>query len=129
MPPPTGGERAFDGNAEIARGVHGFVGQPGLELAEGLLARVNLKPLDGALAAVGLFNGSVEDPLRGAPDVASGAVAFNEWNDWMVRNSEFAAGVLNCLAAFGQGQSVIALLHVSGTLPSWIKVGRKKALL
>jgi hypothetical protein len=34
--------------------------------------------LDGALAAVGLFDRGVEDALRGLPDVAAGAVAFNE---------------------------------------------------
>ena len=45
--------------------------------------------LDGALAAIGLFDRGVEDALRRLPDVAAGAVAFNERNDGIVGNREF----------------------------------------
>ena len=39
------GERAFDGDAQVARGGYGVVGQPGVELAEGFFAGEDLKPL------------------------------------------------------------------------------------
>ena len=85
-------QRSLDGNAQIARRVHRVVRQPGVELAEGLLAGENLKPLDGALAAVGLFDRGVEDALRGLPDVAAGAVAFDEGNDGIVGDLILAVG-------------------------------------
>jgi hypothetical protein len=80
------GERSFDGDAQVARGVDALIRQPGVELAIGLFAGKDFKPLDGALAAVGLFDGGVEDPLRGLPDVAAGAVAFDERDDRVVGN-------------------------------------------
>ena len=97
------GQRALDGDAQIARGVDGVIGQPGFEFAEGLFAGVDLEPLYGALAAVCLLHGRVEDALRGAPDVAAGAVAFDERDDGMVGNGEFSIGILDRLAAGGQG--------------------------
>ena len=78
------GQRSLDGDAQIARRGHRVVGQPGAELAKGLFAGEDLKPADGALAAVGLFDRGVEDPLRGLPDVAPRAVALDERNDGMV---------------------------------------------
>ncbi len=45
------GERPLDGDAQVARGGDGLVGQPGVELAKGLFAGEDLEPLDGALAA------------------------------------------------------------------------------
>jgi hypothetical protein len=96
------GERSLDGDAEVARGGYGVVGQPGGELAEGLLAGEDFKPLDLALAAVSFFNRGVKDALRGLPDVASGAVAFNERDDGIVRNFKLAVFVLDGLSVFGQ---------------------------
>ena len=94
------GERALDGDAQVAGRGHGVVGQPGGELAEGFFAGEDLKPADGALAAVGLFDGGVEDALRGLPDVAAGAVAFDEWDDGMVGDLKLAVAVLDGLAVF-----------------------------
>ena len=92
MPPPTGVVSGpFDGDAKVAGGVDGVVGQPGAELAVGLFAGEDLKPANGALAAVGLLDGGVEDALRGLPDVAAGAVAFDERNDGIVGNDELAS--------------------------------------
>ena len=110
------GQRSFDGDAEIAGRVDGVIGEPGFELAEGLFAGVDFEPLYGALAAVRLLDCGVEDPLRGAPDVASGAVAFDKRDDGMVGDGEFSIGILDRLAAGGQRQSVIARLHVGGSL-------------
>ena len=82
------GQRSFDGDAQIARRGDRVVGQPAGELAEGFFAGKDLKPADGALAAVGLFDCGVEDSLRGLPDVAAGAVAFNKRNDGIVGDCE-----------------------------------------
>ena len=91
------GERSLDGDAQVARSRYGVVGQPVVELAVGLLAGEDLKPADRALAAVGLFDRGVEDALRGLPDVAAGAVAFNEGNDGIVGNFELPVAVLDRL--------------------------------
>jgi len=103
--------RPLDGNAQVARRGHGIVRKPGLELAKGLFAGKNLKPLDGPLAAVGFFHGCVEYPLRRLPNVAAGAVAFNKRNDGMIGDFELPVAVLNRLAVFGQFQSVVGLCH------------------
>ena len=105
------GERSLDGDAQIAGGGDGVVGQPGAELAKGLFAGEDLKPADGALAAVGLFDRGVEDALRGLPDVAAGAVAFNERNDGVVGDLILPVAVLDRLAVFRQFQPVVGLLH------------------
>src|SRR6185437_14706718 len=80
------GERPFDGDAQIARRVYGVVGQPVLELAKGLLAGEDFKPLYAALAAIRLLHCGVEDALRCAPDVPARAVAFDVRNDGVIRN-------------------------------------------
>ena len=49
------GQRPFDGDAQITRGIYGIVGQPVLELAIRLLAGEDFEPLDAALAAIGLL--------------------------------------------------------------------------
>ena len=104
-------ERSLDGDAQIARRGHRIVGQPVAELAEGLFAGEDLEPADGALAAVGLFDRGVEDPLRSLPDVAAGAVAFDEGNDGMVGNGKLPVLVVDRLAVFRQLQPVIGALH------------------
>src|ERR1041385_3494498 len=52
-------------------------------------------PCDFALAFVGLLYGRVEHAHRGLPDVASGAVAFNEGNNGIVRNLIFSAAIFD----------------------------------
>ena len=104
-------QRTFDRDAQVARGRDGVVGQPVAELAEGFFAGKDLEPTNGALAAVGFFNRGVKDALRGFPDVAAGAVAFNERNDGVVRNLELPVQVLDRLAVFRQFQPVIRALH------------------
>ena len=106
------GQRSLDGDAQIARRVDGVVGQPVVELAIGLLAGEDLEPRDRALAAVGLFDRGVEDALRSLPDVAAGAVAFDEGNDGIVGNLILAVAVLDGLAVLRQFQPVVGLLHV-----------------
>ena len=105
------GERSLDGDSQIARGGYGVIRQPGGELAEGLLAGEDFKPLDLALAAVGLFDCCVKDALRGLPDVTAGAVAFNERDDGMVRNFKLAVFVVDGLPVFGQFEPVVCGLH------------------
>ena len=109
-------QRPFDRNPQIARRIDRLIRQPRLEFAKGLFSRVNLEPLHRALAAVRLLYRRVENPLRGAPDVAAGTVAFNKRDDGVVGNREFSIGILNRLAAVRQRQSVIARLHVVDVL-------------
>ena len=78
------GQRALDADAQIAEGADGVVGQPGLEAVHGLLAGEDFVPGDPALAAVGLLDCRIEHADRRFPDVAAGAVAFDEGNDGIV---------------------------------------------
>ena len=63
-----------------------------LNFVEALLAGENFHPGDLPLAAVGLFDGRVEHALAGPPDIRAGAVAFDEWNDGLIRHRQFATG-------------------------------------
>ena len=112
------GERALDGDAQIARRGYRVVRQPIVELPEGFFAGEDLKPANRALAAVGFFNRGVEDTLRGLPDIAAGAVAFDKWNDGMVGNFELPVAVFDRLAVFGQFQPVVRALHGFREIPS-----------
>ena len=114
------GERPFDGDAEIAGGGHGVVGEPGGELAEGFFAGEDFKPADGALAAVGFLYCAVEDALRGLPDVAAGTVAFDERDDGAIGDLKLAVGVLDRLAVFGERQPVIGGLHDDFWVPFYL---------
>ena len=105
------GQRSLDGDAQVARGGDRVVGQPGVELAKCLFAGEDLKPLDGALAAVGLFDRGVEDALRSLPDVAARAVALDERNDGIVGHLKLPVAVLNRLAVGGKRKAVIGGLH------------------
>ena len=84
------GQRALDRHQVLAAGRDGFVRQPGVEQVVGLLAGVDLHPVDLALAAVGLLHGGVEHAHRGAPDVRAGAVAFDERDDRLIGHGELA---------------------------------------
>src|SRR6202000_3453251 len=93
----------------------GVVGKPVLRLAEGLLAGKDFEPGHFAFAAVGLLDRGVEDALGGLPDVAARAVAFDEGDDRVVRDGVLAVGVLDRLAVGGDGDAVVAGLHLAGS--------------
>ena len=87
MPPPIGrGERALDADEVFAEAVDGLVGQPVVELLEGLLAGEDLHPGDLLLAAVGLLDRGVEHRRDARQMSRPGAVAFDERNDRVVRH-------------------------------------------
>ena len=105
------GEGSFDGDAEVDGGLDGVIGQPVLGFAVALFAGEDFVPLDGALAAVGFGYRCVEYALGGFPDVAAGAIAFDEGDDGVVGHGVDAVGVLDWLAVGGDGDVVIAGLH------------------
>ena len=86
------GERALDADEVVTEGGQGRFRQPVAGRLEGLLASEDFQPLDLALARVGLGDRGVEDADGGAPDVRAGAVAFDEGDDGMVGDGEFAVG-------------------------------------
>ncbi len=92
------GERTFDGDAEIANRVDGVLRQPFLELVISFFAGENFQPFDFAFAAVGFFDGGIEHAPRSLPDVAAGAVAFDERNHRMIRHAKHAVRKLDGLA-------------------------------
>src|SRR5262245_60158889 len=75
------GQRALDGNAEIANGFDRVVRQPFLKSIECLFAGKNFIPCDLALPAIGMLHGRVEYAPRSFPNVPASAVAFNERDD------------------------------------------------
>ena len=89
-----------------------------MEVVEGLLASEDLKPRHLALAAVGALDCGVEHAARGAPDVAAGAVPFDEGDDGAVRHAKRAARVLDRLAVRWNRDAVVGLLH--GCYPSML---------
>ena len=74
-------QRALDRDPVFADGVDGLVGQPGIELLPGGLARVGFHPHELPLAAVCGGHRGVQHPLRGPPDIAAGAVPADERDD------------------------------------------------
>src|SRR6187402_418804 len=105
------GEGSLDRDAEVDGRLHGVLGKPVALLAEGLLACEDLVPLHLALALVGLLYGSVEDHLRVLPDIAAGAVAFDEGNDGVRGDDELSVFVIDDLSVGRKGDTVIARLH------------------
>src|SRR5262249_59275995 len=75
------------------------VGQPAARRIEGLLAGQDLLPDDAALAAGGLRDRRIEHPGSGAPDVGTGAVAFDERDDGMVGDDPASVPIID----FGAG--------------------------
>src|SRR6266516_732652 len=76
-----GGARALDGDAVLADGLEGCVGQPAAGLFERRLPGQDLEPFDPALPLRRLLDGRVEHAPRRAPDVRPGAVSFDEGDD------------------------------------------------
>ncbi len=107
MPPPTGvvsGPLMATRNSRMALTVSS--GSQFLKLGLGFFAGENFVPGDRALAVVGLFNGGVEHAHGGFPDVAAGAVAFNEGNDGVVGHVVLAVAVLDLLPVGWDGNSI-----------------------
>ena len=97
-------ERALDRDQVLAAGGDGLVRQPSVEELVGLLARVDLEPVDLAAAAVGLGDGGVEDAHRGAPDVRARAVAFDEGDDRVCGHHQLAVLDADLGAAGGRDE-------------------------
>src|SRR5208282_3833121 len=100
------GQRSFDSDAKFADGADGVVGEPALKTGFGFLPGKDLVPRDRALALVRLFDGSVEDASRGFPDIAAGAVSFNERDDRAIGNAVLTVAVFDLLSVRWDGNSV-----------------------
>ena len=86
------GQRALDADEVLTESGERRLRQPVAGRLEGLFAREDFEPLDLALAGVGLGDRGVEDADGGAPDVRASTVAFDEGDDRMVRDGQFAVG-------------------------------------
>ena len=124
IPPPTGVVRGP--LMEIRRSRAALTESSGsqlLRIAKRPSRRQDFKPLHRPAAAVGLFHRGIEDPLRGTPDVAARAVAFDKRDDGMVRNLVYLAiGILNRLAPLWARKdrcSFSAWVRVSETRIRW----------
>ena len=107
------GERALDGHAEIANRVDSIVRQPLRKSVECFFAGEDFVPRNFALAAIGVLDCSVENPARSFPNVATSAVSFDERNDRIVRDLQFAAAVIDGRSVFWNRLSVVAALHLT----------------
>ena len=93
-PPPPQGATPGSGVRGAARGavvgevVQRFLGQILAEPFERLVAGEHLVPVNPALCAVELFDRTVDDVLRGAPDVGTGPVALDVRDDGIVGNDD-----------------------------------------
>src|SRR6185369_16449339 len=87
---------SFDANQKLPEGLDSLVRQPGLvahflaEQVEWLFTGIDFHPADFFPAAVDLFYCSIENAYRGLPDIDPGTVAFDEWNDRVVRHNQLA---------------------------------------
>ena len=110
------GQRSLDGDAKFADGVDGVIGQPGIELGLGFLSGEDFVPGDAALAFVGFFDCGVEHAERGFPDVAAGAVAFDEGDDRVIGNVVLAVCITDFLSVRGYSYAVIRASHAQPPL-------------
>ena len=83
-------QRTLDADVVLPEGVDGLVGQPGVELLEALFAGVDFLPRNLPLPAERFLDGGVQHAHAGAPDVGTGAVAFDERDDRIVRHDELS---------------------------------------
>ncbi len=109
------GERTLDGNTKITDSVDSVVGEPLLISIECLFAREDFVPRNFAFTAIGVLDSSVENPARSLPDVAAGAIAFDEGDDGIVRNQQFAAAVTDRRAIGWNWLPVVAAFHCCPT--------------
>src|ERR1700733_11778323 len=95
------GQRAFDRDQIFAAGFDGLVRQPAPEGIERLLAGIDLHPFDLAALPVRALDRGVEYAHAGAPDVAAGAVPFDEGDDRALGDHQLAVTDRHLLAARG----------------------------
>ncbi len=109
------GQRALDGHHVILQDFESFFRQPhvgAIHLGR-FLAGIDLHPGDLALAAVGLGHGCVDHLDHHRGDIQARTVAFDEWNDRIVRNIQRKILVDRDLFA---GRNLDVLIHdVSST--------------
>ena len=84
------GERALDGDDVFTQHVQRLVGQPHVGTIDlgGLLAGVDLHPVDLALAAIGLLHGGIHHLQHHRRDVEAGAIPLDVGHDGVVRHVE-----------------------------------------
>src|SRR5439155_11759403 len=78
------GQRPFDPNEIPTERIDGGIRQPVVELFETLFARVDFHLGSLSRAVVRFVYCGVEHADARSPDVGTGSVALDEWNDWMV---------------------------------------------
>src|SRR5579872_1009661 len=100
------GQRTLDGHAEFANGIDRVLGKPITEFGKSFLAGEDLIPGNAALPPVGFLDGGVEDADGGFPDVASGAIAFDKRNDWIIRDLIATIAIGDARAVGGHGKVV-----------------------
>src|SRR5690606_18873158 len=90
-----GGQWALDGNHEVAHGVQGFLGQPGILIINGggFFAGVNFHPCNLALAAIGFLDGCIHYLDHDRTDINTNAIALDEGDDRVVRYSKRHVGI------------------------------------
>ncbi len=117
-------QRPLDRHQVMADGSQRIVRQPALELVLGLLAGQHLEPVDPSVVAIGAPYRVVEDVLRRAPDVGSGAVSFNERDDRLVGHGKRALAHGDWLPRRRRGERGVARGGRRGShVPSRARVG------
>ena len=101
------GQRAFDADQIFAEGLDGFVGQPVAGLVEGALSGQNFHPLNFLGAAIGFFDGGIEDADGRGPNIGAGAVALHEGDGRIVGDLE----QFGLFGDFCHGQRVLPNRH------------------
>src|SRR5207244_8344312 len=89
-------QRSFDSDEVLSKRIDCLVWQPVVELLETFFPGVHFFPGDLPPAAVRFLDGGIEDARARAPDVATGAVAFDERNDRIVGDLGLAVPQRDC---------------------------------
>src|SRR5207253_10439943 len=99
------GQWSLDRDAVLLERLQRFVREVRAVVRVGLVAGEDLVPGDLALPAIDLRDRAIDDVRRGAPDVGSGAVAFDERDDRIVGNDDAAVLESDARAGgwFGEG--------------------------
>ncbi|MPN37467.1 hypothetical protein SDC9_184986 [bioreactor metagenome] len=121
------GQRPLDGGHIVAHDLQRLVGQPYIGAIDlgGLFTGVNFHPVDLALAAIGLGHGRIHHLDHHRRDVRARAVAFNEWNDGLIRHVQRHIGVDGDLLAFGRHLDVLECAHAESP---WNVSGKRTGL-
>ncbi len=100
-----GGEGAFDADEVFAEIVEGFLGEPVAGGVERFFAGEDFVPMHFSGSTGGDFDGRVEDSDAGFPDIGTGSVTFDEWDDGVV-------GDVEPLSGHGDGSSHVCEVRV-----------------